>query len=40
MLVGMSWTGILYIFIYLLLIIYGTYFVGRRALANGARVWS
>ena len=35
---GMSWTEILYIFIVLFLIIYGTYFIMRRALAFGTRV--
>ena len=33
-----SWTEILYIFVVLFLIIYGTYFIMRRALAFGARV--
>ena len=34
----MSWTEILYIFIVLFLISYGTYFIMPRALAFGARV--
>ena len=34
----LSWTEILYIFIVLFLISYGTYFIMRRALAFGARV--
>ena len=34
----MSWTGILYIFVFLFLTIYWTYFIMRRALAFGARV--
>ena len=33
-----SWTEILYIFVVLFLIIYGTYFIMRRAIAFGARV--